>query len=237
MHNGFVEVNKEKMGKSLGNFFTARELFRHLEPEAIRFFSMTVHYRAPLGFEFDEEEGTPRFPGLEEAERRLEYLYKTQLRLTELPAARVVPDGWVPDAISGFPKALARALDDDLNMPIALAALSDLLTAVNELCDAALRKKGTAQQAAVDAAHQGFEALQRHLGLGFQDPRDVLERIRDRRAQARGVTREWVEQRIVDRATARAEKDFAAADQIRVELTEAGVELLDSPAGTTWQMA
>ena len=238
MHNGFVEVNKEKMGKSLGNFFTARELFRHIEPEAVRFFAMTVHYRAPLGFEFEEVAGgAPRFPGLEEAERRLEYLYKTQLRLRELPAERIVPEGWVPDAISGFPKALKRALDDDLNMPIGLAALSDLLASVNELCDAALRKKGTAQQAAVDAAERAFEALQRRLGIGFQEPREVLERIRDRRAEARGVRREWVEQRIVDRAEARSNKDFAAADRIRVELTEAGVELLDSPAGTTWQIA
>ena len=65
----------------------------------------------------------------------------------------------------------------------------------------------------------------------------LLERIRDRRAEARGVRREWVEQRIVDRAEARSNKDFAAADRIRVELTEAGVELLDSPAGTTWQIA
>ncbi|MCA9578658.1 MAG: cysteine--tRNA ligase [Sandaracinaceae bacterium] len=238
MHNGFVEVNKEKMGKSLGNFFTARELFRHIEPEAIRMFSMTVHYRAPLGFDVEDEGGPagPRFPGLEEAERRLEYLYKTRQRLAELPEARVVPGGQAPDALVGFPAALARALDDDLNMPVALAALSELLSAVNELCDGALRKKGSAPQAAVDAALAGFEALRTHLGLGFQEPREVLERVRDRRAQARGVSREWVEQCIVDRATARANKDFEAADKIRVGLTEAGVELLDSPAGTTWQI-
>ncbi len=236
MHNGFVEVNKEKMGKSLGNFFTARELFQHIEPEAVRLFTMGVHYRSPLGFEFEEVDGKARFPGLEDAEKRLEYLYKTMLRLRELPAARIVPDGWVPDAIANFPAALERALDDDLNMPVALAALSDLLASVNELCDAAMRKKGNAQQAAVDAAANSFGALEQYLGLGFQDAREVLLRIRDRRAAARGISGEWVEQRIQDRTNARAAKDFEAADRVRVELSERGVELLDSPTGTTWQI-
>ena len=72
------------------------------------------------------------------------------------------------------------------------------------VCDAAMRKKGNAQQAAVDAAANAFGALEQHLGLGFQDAREVLLRIRDRRAAARGVSGEWVEQRIVDRTNARA---------------------------------
>ncbi len=237
MHNGFVEVNKEKMGKSLGNFFTARELFRHIEPEAVRLFTMTVHYRSPLGFEFEEaEDGSATFPGLEDAERRLEYLYKTRRRLQELPEARILDGGSVPPAIAGFHKALSKALDDDLNMPIALAALADLLGAVNELCDAASRKKGKASRASIEAANQAFLGLRNHLGLGFQDAAEVLERIRDRRAASRGVSREWVEAQILARAEARENRDFEAADAIRVTLSEKGVELLDSPTGTNWQI-
>ena len=88
MHNGFVEVDKEKMSKSLGNFFTARDLFGRVEPEAIRYFMMTVHYRAPLNLDWtlDDAGNVTGFPQFEEAERRVAYLYKTKQRLDGLPA-------------------------------------------------------------------------------------------------------------------------------------------------------
>ncbi len=91
MHNGFVEVDKEKMSKSLGNFFTARDLFDRVEPEAIRYFMMTVHYRAPLNLDWtlDEAGNVTGFPQFEEAERRVAYLYKTKQRLEGLPPKRV----------------------------------------------------------------------------------------------------------------------------------------------------
>jgi cysteinyl-tRNA synthetase len=76
----------------------------------------------------------------------------------------------VPDAIANFPAALDRALDDDLNMPVALAALSDLLASVNELCDAAMRKKGNAQQAVVDAAANAFGALEQSWASASRTP-------------------------------------------------------------------
>ena len=236
MHNGFVQVNEEKMGKSLGNFFTARELFQHIEPEAVRLFTMAVHYRAPLRFEVDDSSGEARFPTLDEAERRLEYLYKTRERLAAIPEKRRVPTGDAPAGIIGFADAMRAGLDDDLNVPVALAAMSEFLATVNELCDAATRKKGKAPQVAIDAAEAGFEALLAHLGLGFQEPREILTRIRDRRAAARGVERAWVEAQIAARAEARAQKDFAKADAIRDELAAKGVELLDGVGGTDWQM-
>ena len=99
MHNGFVEVDKEKMSKSLGNFFTARDLFDRVEPEAIRYFMMTVHYRAPLNLDWtlDDAGNVTGFPQFEEAERRVAYLYKTKQRLEGLPPKRVVDgDGPVP---------------------------------------------------------------------------------------------------------------------------------------------
>ncbi|MBX3246686.1 MAG: cysteine--tRNA ligase [Myxococcales bacterium] len=240
VHNGFVEVDKTKMSKSLGNFFTARELFERVEPEAVRYFTMTVHYRAPLNLDWtlDDAGNVTGFPQFEEAERRIAYLYATKQRLESLPAARVIdrPDVPAPE-IAGFQKALAAALDDDLNMPIALAALSDFLKGVNELCDAAMAKKGKVGTKVVAAAREGFAALHGRLGLGAQDARTVLLRIRDRRAAAAGVSAAEVEQAIADRVAARAEKDFARADAIRASLTEKGVELHDGPDGTTWTMA
>ncbi len=241
MHNGFVEVDSEKMAKSKGNFFTARELFERIEPEAVRLFVMTVHYRAPLNLDFAlDAAGKPTsFPQLEEAERRLEYLYKTKERLLALPEARVVPveGAPVPTAISGVADGIARALDDDLNMPVAIASVAEFLSAVNELCDVAMRKKGKAPKAVYEAAVRGFAAIETELGLGVADASALLTRVRDRRAQARGITPDFVEAKIAERTAARARKDFAAADGVRDELAALGVELHDSPEGTRWSMA
>jgi len=237
MHNGFVEVDKEKMSKSLGNFFTARDLFDRVEPEAIRYFMMTVHYRAPLNLDWtlDDAGNVTGFPQFEEAERRVAYVYKTKRRLADLPEKRIVDgDGPVPKELAEFPGALRGALDDDLNMPVALAKLADFLKTVNELCDQAMRKKGKASREAVAAANRGFEALGVELGLGTQDPSAVLLRIRDRRAKARGLDAGWIEAQIEARTEARNRKDFAEADRIRGELVAKGVELLDSTEGTGW---
>jgi len=239
MHNGFVEVNKEKMGKSLGNFFTARELFAKHEPEGIRLWTMTVHYRSPLNLDWEEGE-TPedtRFPSLEEAERRVAYLYTTRQRLDAIPPKRLIDGGEPPaEKLSAFPAALRAALDDDLNMPKGLAAMQEFLKEVNELCDRAQGKKGRVAKKAVAAAHAGFVALDAELGLGGQDPTAILTRIRDRRAKAAGVAPAEVEQKIADRVAARKAKDFEKADTIRDELAEKGVELHDGPEGTTWTM-
>ena len=191
MHNGFVEVDKEKMSKSLGNFFTAR---------------------------------------------RVEYLYATHERLASIPEKRIVDGGDAPKELARFPEALRQALDDDLNMPVALARTAELLKSVNELVDQASAKKGKAARAAVEAAERAFEALDRSLGLGHQDATEVLTRIRDRRARQRGLSPATVEEKIAARTEARKQKDFAAADGIRDELAALGVELHDSPDGTTWTM-
>ena len=240
MHNGFVEVDKEKMSKSLGNFFTARDLFDRVEPEAIRYCMMTVHYRAPLNLDWtlDDAGNVTGFPQFEEAERRVAYLYKTKQRLEGLPPKRVVDvDGPVPPDIAGFAEALRESLDDDLNMPVALAKLADFLKAVNELCDQAMKKKGKAARRAVEQAQAGFRALEAELGIGTESADIILLRIRDRRAKARGLDSAAIERQISDRAEARKSKDFAEADRVRDELAAQGVELLDGPEGTGWTIA
>jgi len=240
MHNGFVEVDKEKMSKSLGNFFTARDLFDRVEPEAIRYFMMTVHYRAPLNLDWtlDEAGNVTGFPQFEEAERRLAYLYKTKRRLESLPPKRVVDnDVPAPSEIASFAAVLRDSLDDDLNMPVALAKLADFLKGVNELCDQAMKKKGKAARSTVEDATAGFQALETELGLGAESADAILLRIRDRRAKARGLEATMIESRIDARAEARNSKDFAEADRIRDELASLGVELLDGADGTGWTIS
>lgn len=239
MHNGFVEVDKTKMSKSLGNFFTAREVFERVEPEALRYFVMTAHYRAPLNLDWtmDEGGGVKSFPLFEEAEGRVEYLYGTLRRLRAIPEGRVVDrqvagEPVIPDLRGD----LARALDDDLALPAALARVSELLKAANELCDFAARKKGKVSASAVAHAEKGFAAMSEILGLGAQDPEAFLTRIRDRRARALGLEPAEVLKRIEARKQARADKDFALADKLRDELAVLGVELHDSPEGTSWSI-
>src|SRR5690554_1265051 len=239
VHNGFVEVDKEKMSKSLGNFFTARELFNRYEPEALRYFVMSVHYRSPLSLDWElADDGSARaFPSIEEAEHRLETLYRARERLETLPEGRIKPiEAPTPREISDLEGRLLRALNDDLNMPVALSEVSEFLRGVNELADRAMAKKGSITRAAYEEAREGFEAISRILGLGGSEPQSILERIRDRRANERGLSREEVEAKIQARDEARLAKDFAKADSIRDELKALGVELHDGPDGTRWTL-
>ncbi len=236
MHNGFVEVNKEKMSKSLGNFFVARELFTKYEPEAIRFAMLTVHYRAPLSLDWTEgADGKAQdFPLLLESERRVEYLYRTRAKIAAIPEEFVI-QGDVPQEIKSFPQGLVDALNDDLNMPRAVALMSGLLSSLNELAEKASRKKPVAR-ATLMAANTAFTSIASRLGIGADDGTAFLLRVRRRRAVARGIGENIVEEKIAERRQAREAKDFARADQVRAELTALGVELMDSPTATTWRI-
>ncbi len=240
VHNGFVEVDRQKMSKSLGNFFTVRELFERFEPEAIRYAMLTAHYRAPLALDWDvDEQGrVTGFPQLEEAERRVEYLYATRERLEEIPAARIVArDEEVPEEIATFGRRLTEALDADLNFPGALAATAAMAKAVNELCDRARGRKGRVGARSIEAARTAFERLGTVLGLcAASNPRALLERIRDRRARMRGLDPAEVERLVRERAEARACKDFVRADALRERLASLGVELLDAAEGSRWRL-
>lgn len=238
MHNGFVEVDREKMSKSLGNFFTARDIFARHAPEAMRYAMLTVHYRSPLNFDVTLDDGgrVVGFPLFEEAERRLEYLYETRMRLASIEPARMREEGAIPEAIARFDGEFGAALDDDLNTPRALATLAELLKGANELVDASRRRKGTVPRAAVEAASRALERTASVLGIGGAEPTVFLRRVRDERAQARGIDQADVEARIAARKAAREARDFARADAIRDELAARGIELMDGPDGTSWRI-
>ncbi len=239
MHNGFVVVNKEKMSKSLGNFFGVREVFRHVEPEAMRYALLTMHYRAPFNLEWanDDSGQVQGFPQFDEAERRLGYVYTTLERLAALPEQRMAElNEPIPAPIEQYVARLREALDDDLNTSVALAHTSELLSAINHLCDRAMAKKGKAPKSWVDAARAALAEMTKLLGLGHDDPAAFIRRVRDRRAQSLGIDIDAVEKRINDRTQARKDKDYALSDTIRDELAAKGVELLDGPEGTTWRL-
>jgi cysteinyl-tRNA synthetase len=238
MHCGFLETSKEKMSKSLGNFLTASDCFQLFEPEALRYLAMTVHYRSPLGLDWsvDERGQINGCVQLEEAERRVEYVYRTRARLGAIARERLVESGEIAEEIVALGKHLDAALDDDINMPVVLAVVAEFLKQVNDVAERTKAKKGGVSRAAVAAAEDGFARLARVVGLGGDDAGAWLARVRRRRALRLGLREEDIDQKLLERKQARMDRDFARADAVRDEIAALGVELMDSPEGTSWRI-
>ncbi|MBK7578687.1 MAG: cysteine--tRNA ligase [Myxococcales bacterium] len=249
MHNGFVNVDKEKMSKSLGNFVTVKDVLDRNDPEGFRWFLLGVHYRGPIQFDTESlPDGRVVFPGVDEAERRVDYVYTTLERLAELAAeAAGVPDKLAPELSAPrgqLGKAMERAqaaLDDDLNTSVALAELGEIVRLGNDLCDLAQKRRKDAAfvsgARAVAAEALGLsEALGRQLGLLAASREQYAARTRERRLRLRGLSAGDIDAKIAERAAARGAKDFSRADALRQELEAVGVRLRDAGAGTDWSV-
>jgi cysteinyl-tRNA synthetase len=244
LHNGFVNVNKEKMSKSLGNFFTIRQAAEVVDAEAIRLFLLGTHYRGPVQFdvELSPEGQLAGFPGLVEAERRLAYGYETVRRLTRTEAqlAAKHQPGAAPDALlgaaAGFDEALRTALADDLNHAEALGHLATLQRTANDFLDRAKEHPPAARLAAIRRLRESIGGAARVLGVFERDADEALGGIGARGLRRVGMPVAELEALILGRTEARRAKDFAAADRIRAELLERGIELMDAPGSTEWRV-
>ena len=250
MHNGFVNVDKEKMSKSLGNFVTVRDVLERNDAEGFRWFLLGAQYRGPLQFDTEQlPTGRVIFPGVDEAERRVDYVYGAVQRLRELVATDHTSPGKMPQELVPFRERVLKAeesanlaLDDDLNSPVALAALGEMAQAANEACDLAKRKRKDTnfQGAAAVFGHlvlSSMSRLARDLGLLIPTPEDYFARVKSRRMALRGLTAADIEAKVEGRAEARKNKDFAAGDALRDELLALGVTVCDTPVGTDWSIA
>ncbi len=227
MHAGFLELENAKMSKSLGNVVQLRHALAKVDPEALRLFFVSSHYRKELAFSDD---------ALADAEKRMEYFYETLQRVDERLGNREPKPGPLHGDPDAHLRAFEQSMDDDFNTAGALAALSGLFGQMNEYLD----KPPVADRAMVARTLAALRALVPTLGgvLGVlgTPPTTWLERRRDRLVRQRGLDRERIESVLAERAEARKAKDFARSDAIRDELLGLGVELRDGPAGTQWKV-
>lgn len=206
MHNGFVQINDEKMSKSLGNFFTVRDVLERYQPEVVRFFIIASHYRSPLHYSDDN---------LQHAKASLARLY-TALR--GLPVSNESID-------ETFKTRFQTAMDDDFNTPEALSVLFDLAREANRLRDAQ-------SESAVHMA-SNLRQLGAVLGLLQDDPETFLQGYPQEMAE--GLAAADIEKLIAQRNAARKAKDWAEADRIRAQLAAANIVLEDGANGTIWR--
>ncbi len=229
MHNGFVNVDAEKMSKSLGNFFTIRDVRKLYHPLAIRWFLLSTHYRAPINY-------TER--NIEEASARVWYLQQTLMDLAEA----VGPDGEYDDGplleaqlVEGLPERFSAAMDDDFNTALALAELSEPLKLVNELIHGKKGKKRAGRLKTLAALRDNLRPLLGVLGFGDASPEATQAEMRQIALSRRGLTEADVARGIAERAAARERREWAEADRLRDVLAEQGVQLMDTPRGTEWK--
>jgi len=217
-HNGFVRLNNEKMSKSLGNFFTVKDVLKKFDGEVLRFLLVTKHYRGPLDFS-DE--------ALREAEKALERIYRALEAAEELMGDRDCL-AFKMSLVQDYRDKFNEAMDDDLNTAKALGVVFDLVRALNKAVVA-----GNLEETA--AAYAGLKIMGEELGLWQREPKDFFAALGAHREVA--LSPEEIEKMIVARAEARASKNWAEADRIRNELLEKGVILEDKAGVTTWKHA
>jgi cysteinyl-tRNA synthetase len=223
MHNGFVQVDDEKMSKSLGNFFTVREVLQRYRPEEVRLFILSSHYRGPLNYS-DEN--------LEHAKASLKRLY-TALRglpLVEAPA------------VKEWQARFEQAMDDDFNTPEALAVLFDLAREINRLrtedetsaarLSVTLRRLGEVMGLLPDDPEGFFQGAS---GASITAPPARVDVTVQNPNIPVTLAKERIEALIAERAAARKAKNWAEADRVRALLQDAGIVLEDTAKGTLWR--
>ena len=206
MHNGFVRVDEEKMSKSLGNFFTIKEVLKKYQPEIIRFFILSSHYRSPLNYSVEN---------LEEAKSSLTRLY-TALKESNNDNANVDQN---------YVTQFNSHMDDDFNTPKAISLLHEIAGKINRIKDKSPDDSGRLVVT--------LKRLGSVLGLLESKPQDFLQGKNDENIIS--IDPKKINQLINERNIARREKDYAKADKIRKQLIELDVTLEDTEDGTDWR--
>ena len=235
IHNGFVNINKEKMSKSLGNILTLKEIFKDWRPEVIRLFLLSHHYRSPVDFSFDS---------LSETKLGLDRFYATLKAVQDEVIKPVVPreklDSSVikecREAIESFKVRFEEAMDDDFNTAQALGHFYDLQRHLNILLDIS---KGRPTEEIVSLLKQSLDFFSRKgwiFGLFQEDPEIYLRDQKKEGLKKLNLSEEEILKLIEERNMARKEKNWKKADEIRNDLLSKGIILEDTPSGTIWKI-
>ena len=238
LHNGFVNINAEKMSKSLGNFFTIREVLKKYDPETLRFFILSAHYRSPIDFS-DQN--------LDEAESGLERIYSCLALLDDVlspdtPSADAVQNSdesaaaaELREKVEQFIPRLVEAMDDDFNTAQTLGVLFETVRATNRFM-AETKAYSPQSLQLLGRVRSLLGEAGGVLGLFTVSPADWLQRIKDAKVGELALTPDDIEQLISERVAARAARNFKRGDEIRDQLLAQGILLLDSAQGTTWKV-
>ncbi len=206
VHNGFVNINGEKMSKSLGNSFFIKDALKAYDGEILRNYLISIHYRND--FNFNEED-------LLNAKKRLDKLYRLKKRVTPTKASKPNP---------AFHKAIMEAMSDDLNISKALAIIEEMISQTNDKLDANPKDKSLKKETLAN-----IEFLDELLGIGAKEPFSYFQLGIDE------VTKERIESLIETRNRAKKERDYATSDAIRNQLATMGIAIMDTANGTLWE--
>ena len=210
MHNGYINVDNKKMSKSLGNFFTVRDVLKEFDGEVIRFFMLSAHYRSPINFSKDL---------IEQAKSGLERLYTciSNLEFLKQNSQNGELSDKVKEMTDKYKKAFCEAMDDDLNTGLAIAALFDLVRDINT--DFTSTSVQSIED--IDACINILKELGGVLGILQNTETESIDNE--------------IEELIEKRQEARKNKNFALADEIRDNLKAQGIVLEDTPNGVKWK--
>jgi cysteinyl-tRNA synthetase len=206
IHNGFVNVNGEKMSKSLGNSFFLKDILKEYSGEVIRFYLLTAHYRND--FNFNEED-------LIASKKRLDKLYRIKKRIYGIEASSIN---------SAFKEKIMEALNDDLNSAKAISIVDEMISMANDLLDKEPKNKNLKQELVAN-----IEFVNAVLGIGMTDAFEYFQFGMSKE------TIEKIEALIVARNDAKQKKEFQTADALRDELKQMGISLMDTPNKTVWE--
>lgn len=208
MHNGFLKINNEKMSKSLGNFFTVREIAEKYPLQVIRFFMLSAHYRSPLNFSADL---------VEASKNGLERILTAVDRLKSISGTEGEVDKAVADEMDAFVKKYEAAMDDDLNTADAISVIFELVKYAN------VNVTEESTKATVELVLNTVTKLCDILGIITEKKKEILDSD--------------IEALIEERQVARKAKNFARADEIRDQLSDMGIILEDTREGVKWKRA
>lgn len=229
LHNGFVNINSEKMSKSLGNTTLIKDILEVYHPEAVRLFLLSNHYRSPI--DFTEQ-------SMKEASGNLDKLYALLLRISDtygnLPLIRLNSNNMF--RYGQVWKDFLAAMEDDFNSARGLAVMFETVRKVNRLMDDVNDDTAFETRYQVEGLATDIVKIANTLGVLSEIPADYFEKKKMDALETATVNAEAVEALIAQRAAARKAKDFSAADRIRKELEDMKVVIEDRPEGTIWKM-